>query len=169
MTTNYNSTANQTIKAQFVQREVYTNVGSMVEYILSKSHEEMDENIPFTWDDVENYYPDNEDEIEEIQERIDNLEELDEITEDVEIEIEQLQEKIEELEEEQESPTEIYEWHVVSNWLCEKLAEKGECVISHENLWGRCCTGQAILLDSVISEICHDLKILEGQENDWSK
>lgn len=48
---------------------------------------------------------------------------------------------------------EIYEYWIVSNWLIEKLADKGEAIIRHENIWCRTTTGQAILLDSVIREI----------------
>ena len=35
-------------------------------------------------------------------------------------------------------------------------------------VWGRCTTGQAILLDGVITRICADMGILEGQEYAWS-
>ena len=35
-------------------------------------------------------------------------------------------------------------------------------------VWGRATTGQAILLDGVISEICSDMEILEGQANEWN-
>jgi len=65
-------------------------------------------------------------------------------------------------------PQEIFQWFIVSEYLSNKLLEKGEVVIPHENIWGRGCCGQAILLDSVISEICHDMEILEGQKYEWS-
>lgn len=177
MSRDYNSSKNQSIKAKFVEREVYCNVNSMVEYILSKGYE--DPNAPFTMDDVENIYTDNseeidkaneerEKEIEENQELFDN-EEISEFTYDLNEEQinNKYDEQIEELEREQEEPNEVYEWWMVSNWLCDKLKEKGKVVLSDENIWGRCTTGQAILLDHVISEICEDLQILEGQKYEW--
>lgn len=64
---------------------------------------------------------------------------------------------------------EALEHWIVSNWLGDKLKEKGEMVgeLFDFDIWGRTCSGQAILLDSVISEICSDLEILEGQRNEW--
>lgn len=50
---------------------------------------------------------------------------------------------------------EILEWWLVSNWLIERLEDEGEPVLKTDygNWWGRTCTGQAILLDSVIEKI----------------
>lgn len=65
---------------------------------------------------------------------------------------------------------EAYEWWFVSDYLAEKLAEHGEMVIQgYHNVWGRGCSGQAILLDWVIGKIAEEMEILEGMENDWSK
>ncbi|KAK2245412.1 hypothetical protein XC29_00725 [Clostridioides difficile] len=75
---------------------------------------------------------------------------------------------IEELECEQDEPHEIYEFWIVSEWLCNKLKELGEVVIPSENIWGRGCTGQSISLDYVISKICEDMEILEGQKYEWT-
>ena len=63
----------------------------------------------------------------------------------------------------------VYEWWMVSSYLLEKLKEKGCPIIDNENIWGRTTTGQAILLDYVITEICAEMKILQGQENSWEK
>jgi hypothetical protein len=66
--------------------------------------------------------------------------------------------------------TEIYEHWIVTEWLAAKLESKGEKITRDffgMTIWGRGCTGQAILLDSVISGICSDLEILEGQRNEW--
>ena len=73
--------------------------------------------------------------------------------------------------ESEKEPQEVYEWWFVSEWLFEKLKEQGEVVIDsrYGYLWGRCTTGQAILLDGVIGRIAENLEILEGQKNDWSK
>ena len=72
-------------------------------------------------------------------------------------------------EEYEEEMQEIFEWYLVSSFLIDDLAEKGEPVIRHENLWGRTCTGQAVLLDHVISEICEEKEILHEQKYDWTK
>ena len=56
---------------------------------------------------------------------------------------------------------EVMEWWQVSPMLCKKLEEKGEAVISHMNYWGRCTTGQRIMLDEVIEEIAEDLELLK--------
>ncbi len=63
----------------------------------------------------------------------------------------------------------IYEWMHVSNWLHDRLREKWVPVWNDGRvyLWGRTSTGQAILFDNVISEICNDMEILEGQKNEW--
>lgn len=65
----------------------------------------------------------------------------------------------------------VFEWWEVKSWLADELYQLGECVIRNgcNNYWGRTTTGQAILLDYVISRIADDMEILEGQENDWSK
>ena len=64
---------------------------------------------------------------------------------------------------------ESYEFWIVSEHLARKLKEKGEMVDEFMGLtvWGRCCSGQAILLDYVISQICNDMEILKGQKYEW--
>ena len=54
---------------------------------------------------------------------------------------------------------EVYEHWVVSDWLQRKLAEKGEITgdLCGLTIWGRCCTGQSMVLDSVIQEITREL------------
>jgi hypothetical protein len=66
---------------------------------------------------------------------------------------------------------EAYEHWIVTSWFADKLKEKGEIVgeLLNWHIWGRCTTGQAILLDSVIEQIASDMEILPGQKNDWSK
>ena len=54
---------------------------------------------------------------------------------------------------------EALEHWAVSDWLAERLAEKGEAVSRDFyglNVWGRTCSGQAIALDSVILEILRE-------------
>ena len=50
---------------------------------------------------------------------------------------------------------EPYEWWRVSQYLCDKLNERGEPVIDNEygQWWGRTCTGQSIILDGTIQRI----------------
>lgn len=66
---------------------------------------------------------------------------------------------------------EAYEHWIVDKRLGEKLEEHGEMVIFDflglECIWGRTCTGQAILLDHVIGEIAEEMEILEGQKYEW--
>ena len=53
---------------------------------------------------------------------------------------------------------EIYEFWSVSDWLYDKLKEKGEIVFEclDFNVWGRQATGQAIKLDDVIQKIAEE-------------
>lgn len=68
-------------------------------------------------------------------------------------------------------PKEIYEWWIVSNFLCKELRKQDEAVIEWGNncYWGRTCTGQAIMLDHVISVICEEMEILDGQKYSWAE
>lgn len=64
---------------------------------------------------------------------------------------------------------EVYEHWIVSDWLAELLEEKGESVERDFYgliVWGRCCTGQAILLDRVICDI-YDETV--GADEPWRK
>ena len=64
---------------------------------------------------------------------------------------------------------EICEWIHVSNLLHDRLRVKGHPVWNDDKVyvWGRTTTGQAILFDDVIAEICNDMEIFEGQKNEW--
>jgi hypothetical protein len=52
-------------------------------------------------------------------------------------------------------PREVFEWWLVSRWLCEKLRELGEVVLDNDYgyWWGRCTTGQAIIADGVLQHV----------------
>lgn len=55
-----------------------------------------------------------------------------------------------------DAENEVYEHWLVSEWLAAKLEEKGEAIerdFYGLTIWGRCGTGQAILLDRVICDI----------------
>ena len=64
---------------------------------------------------------------------------------------------------------EIFEWWLVSDFMLVKLLEQDECILETEcgSRWGRCATGQAILLDYSTSKICFDMEILDGQKYEW--
>ena len=156
------SVVNQKIKSQFVSKHVYCNVTSMTEYILKRSWEDRD--APFSWDDVENRMNDSVDDAQDWGESNLDKKELKVFNKlDGEDKIEYAKNNGWEPE-----YREVYEWWMVDGWLCEMLQQNGECVIDSEAIWGRCTTGQAILLDYVITKICADLEILEGQRNSWA-
>lgn len=144
----------------FVSREVCTCQTHIVEYVLKKSWE--DSEAPFSWDDVENYYVDNSEEIEELKDKL-----FEDILTDEEID--EIEEQIEELENEQDNPQEVYEWWEVTSWFAEKLKAHNEVVISdygYGGYWGRCTTGQAIWLDGIIMEIADELGMLDKYKDE---
>lgn len=55
----------------------------------------------------------------------------------------------------QDNPAEVVEWWRVSRWLCDQLRAIGEVVIDNEygEWWGRCTTGQGMLMDGVLQRI----------------
>ena len=67
-------------------------------------------------------------------------------------------------------PQEIFEWWIVTGFFYGKLKAKGHPVLEWGNnyYWGRCTTGQAIMMDGVISEICAEMEILDGQKYSWA-
>jgi hypothetical protein len=151
------SSKSQDIKRKFVEREVIANVNSMVSYILQNKGTD----APFSYDDIENLYI-------PVCPECGNKEKMTEKENkkgDTIYKCNYCKKTF--TEEPDTEPQEVYEWWMVSGWLCGLLQEKGEVIIESESIWGRCTTGQAILLDGVISDICKDLEILEGQKNEW--
>jgi hypothetical protein len=61
--------------------------------------------------------------------------------------------------EDNQQPQEILEWWLVSPWLSKKLLMEGEPVLDNEYgiWWGRCASGQAIVMDYVIQKIYDDV------------
>lgn len=185
-----NSTTNQHIKGKFVEREVMACVSSLVEYVLSKS-QEGDRDAPFTIDDVENFYSypeyygtyaDFDGGTEE--QRDAEVERLSELFDEKESEVPQpgkeqdqqdelslIDQEMQDLKDLESEPQEVFEWWLVTDWLYNKLKVQGEVVIDDGWLhyWGRCCSGQAILLDHVIGVIAADMGILDGQEHSWAE
>jgi len=173
-----NSTTNQNIKSRFINQHVLCNVNTMTEFIISRSYEG-DDNTPFTFEDIENYYSypeyngkhvqfgggteeDRSNELEAAKELLNTFEE-----QEKEEEASELENEIQELEDLESEAQEVFEWWKVSNYLLEKLKALGHPVIEEENIWGRCTTGQAILLDYSITQISAEMEILEGQPNSW--
>lgn len=191
-----NDGQNQDIKGQFVGKHVYCNVGSLCEYIIGKGFE--DSNAPFTIDDIDNFYTypsweqtvqgelldfaggsqNDKDEflkeferLEEESQTLLDAEEISEATHDANLaQISSAKGEFEDATIDMEG-SEIFEWWAVSEFLYRKLKEKNHCVVDAGSchVWGRCTTGQAILLDSVITHVCAEMEILEGQENSWAK
>jgi hypothetical protein len=162
---NFNSRKNQEIKGEFVQREVLTNASQMI-YELQQNGCMQDEILELFYSEpdydqaLENYlYSLNEEETTSLLVRYDveNTSELDpeQVCNDLNLDYEYL---------------EPYEFWIVSDRLGEQLKEKGQIVVEFLGftVWGRLTTGQAILLDHVISQICNDMEILEGQKYSWA-
>lgn len=162
----YNSIANQDVKEQLVRREVIYCVSSLMWELKSNLIEGWEEEIydafqsdpdyeeaaaQLGWESSQ-YGFSNEDEISE-------ADDWDELCEERDIE---------------PYCSEIYEHWIVTDFLARKLEEQGEKILwdfMGLTIWGRTCSGQAILLDYSIGRIAEGMKILEGQENHqyWRK
>lgn len=132
-----------------VAREVHARVSTMAEFILNASSLRDDGSVtdpPFSWDDVENQYDEK------------TCESCGGVRDEEESYCETCDAPT------PAQPNDIYEWWIVSPWLLAKLKAEGEPVIEHEQLWGRCTSGQAIALDSVISKIQRATQYGEGAE-----
>lgn len=164
--TDFNSLTNQEIKSKFVQREVLACFSYEMDSILKASSEGVKSDLP-TFDDIENLYSyhcpncGEDTGTNDLKDLYDD-EGSYKCTSCKASEIERLWDS--ELQE-------VYEWWIVSKFLYKKLKAKGHPVLEWGNnyYWGRCTTGQAILFDGVISDICSEMGILEGQQYDWSK
>jgi len=190
---NENSSVNQDIKSKLVARDVYCHVGSLMEdrgeefhvgSLMEDRGEEFQEELyacdNFSLIRDHNYTLDGEDKwfsgssserdelVTELEEKRD---ELDPKSKDYDEKFEMYLNAIEALNDAEEESAEIYEWWAVSSWLAGKLQAEGEVIYEAglTQVWGRQSSGQAILLDGVISDIAKGMCILEGQENDWSK
>ncbi len=136
----------QGLLSDFVSRFVFTCQSSLIDDLLKRDI--------FNYEDVENFYE------YRCPECGGNMAEVSEAdTDDIEIiwKCENCKHKQEE-EPEQEAQ-EIYEWWLCSNWLISQLRKHGEPILTNDfgEWWGRTCTGQAILLDSVIEEIYDEI------------
>lgn len=160
---------------EFVEREVYCNVSGLVEYILRKGNNVDD--TPFSIDDIQNpmecaefkfndtwFRLSNEVEINQWRELqmeiIDRQFEKGEISQETHDstvnEIDKFCEYADEITSEYQ---EVSEYWIVSPWLIQKLCERHEVVIMSEQIWGRCTTGQSIMIDDVIQDIVKEYVI----------
>jgi len=140
---------------EIVSREVYINQNFLIEKLLKKGIINIEE--------IDNYYIDNSEKLEELENELEELEnELEELENKSEEELKKINKKIEELktskeelEEEQEIPQEILEWWAVSEWFAQKLEKQNEPIINNEYgiWWGRTISGQSIFMDFVIRKI----------------
>lgn len=114
-----------------------------------------------------NGYIDNSEEIEELQEKLDDLLELFKNTDDpttekeIENQIDQLQEEIEELQEEQDNQREIFQYYIIDDRLAEILQEWTDEIVYYVPLldiyvWG--ITHWGTSWDYVLTNIKIDLK-----------
>lgn len=170
--TDYNSIENQEIKSQFVKREVLTCFSYEMDEILKASNYLPSHIMPKitlpSWDDIENAYEDicpkcGSDDVYKVLEA-DKPSANDDCFECGSCGILQENEQLE------SQPREIFEWWIVTEYLYNKLKAQGQPVLEWGNncYWGRCTSGQAILLDHVISVICEEMEILDGQKYSWS-
>jgi len=161
----YDSIVNQDIKQKLVSREVIHCASTMMYNIREciEFQQETDElfGVPDYYSALEVYlYELDEEETQGLLDNYDveSIEDLDpeEVCSDLNLEYDY---------------ADIFEYWIVTNWLGEKLKKHGESVAEFLGftIWGRQTSGQAILLDDVISRIAYDMGILEGQERDWSK
>lgn len=180
---NGNNNVNQEIKGKFINQHVNMCLSYLMEELF-KASQYVDRNtadLP-NYEDVENlyFYPEyngthaqfDGGSYEELQTEIERLKDLMlECTEDKDDIISQIEDEIQALEDLESEPQEVYEWWAVSEYLFEKLKAQGAPVLEYANMyiWGRCTTGQAILLDYAITKICAEMEILEGQSNSWAK
>ena len=164
----YNSSENQSIKSDFVNREVYCCASSLI-YQLREDGHYTDEIMEFSLkdelreedlkDEIREYYKKELKEYlkdrftEETSLEVLDTEELKDLADDLNIDIDNFIE-----------PEEALEHWIISDWLADKLEAYGELITKDFlglTIWGRTCSGQAIMLDYVISQICNDLDMLK--------
>ncbi|MEM8527631.1 MAG: hypothetical protein AAGG68_23520 [Bacteroidota bacterium] len=132
---------------RIINREIYANQSSLVFEVLLNEHD--------LYGEIENQY----------DESLSRIEEY--LIHEAEIE----EQSIAELDEQERrelayekgfspEPHKIYEWHLISNWLANKLRLSDEPILdtNYGTWWGRTCTGQAISLDGIIQQIVSTLK-----------
>lgn len=179
---NYNGIETQRALDIETNKDFLGLANDVIEYILSCNDYE---NAPFTYDDIENMYVDNSEEIEVIENKIELIEEfidnteqdyidsvckkLDKKHENAQNKLEQLEQEKSDLEDEQDEPQEVMQWFKVSGWLFRQLQERGAVVLESpcSYYWGRCSFGQSVTLDSVIQDCYKDnINVIEAMKKD---
>lgn len=169
-----NSIANQNIKKSFVNQNVFNCVTTIVEFILQESSTNID--APFNYSEMERfYYQDGEGKVYTERQRDQQIkdwaQELTSITADPAslVRKSELEYLIADLELAHSTAIEICDWWMVSDHLAEFLRKYDEAVITDDMqncYWGRTEAGQPIMADRVITKICLELEILQGQQNE---
>lgn len=191
----FESSVDRSIKEKFVGIHVLANVNTMVRELIEARKYDIDlgfdlfEGItPTGYSEhfKKNLYQDEaEEKIEELENKIEDIESIIEFYESDILQnknisnkkivtgnalIDKLQEIKDELETmDFENYPKVFEYYLVSDYLANKLKEKNNIIVTDYNnpIWGRETSGQTILFDAVISEICYEMEILEGQQNSW--
>lgn len=153
---NYHSSENQRILGKLAEREIIMNASKLINDLLKIGK--------IDYDDIENYY-------------IFVCPECGEQETDPEKQFEKIEDQYHcsyckaTFDDWDSQPQEVLEWWFVNEYLYDKLRTKDEAVIDSDygHLWGRCGSGQAILLDNVIGEIAEDMEILDGQKYSWDE
>lgn len=143
--------------SNYVKNEILVNQSHLVEDLLSKGM--------LNFEDIKNYYiykVDNKltdsyeemsyDQFEEYKENVqDKINELEEAGEDAS----EWKSHLEEMEDLESTPQEVLEWWVVTDWFKEQLLKENEPILEsdYETWWGRTTSGQAITMDGVIRAI----------------
>lgn len=134
------------VKERIVSKEIWCCDSALMEMLLTVnsivSHGDFNES--FNWyEDIENlYYTD--DEIIALYGEVDD---------------EHREEVIQNCRDDGTDMKEIYEWWRISDWLAAKLRQYNEPILENDygTWWGRTCTGQAIVLDEVMTAIARDV------------
>ncbi len=137
---------------KIVRDDIYCNVDSFVRYILQKSSG--DDNAPISYDDLENETPDldgmTKKELKSILREECGWDNDDWKGMDHNDLVSACQDNYE--------VGEVYEYWAISDWLYNKLKNRGQIVIdAYPQIWGRQATGQAIVLDEIIRSIAKDI------------
>ena len=160
-----NSARDQQIKRKFVEEEVFANISDLADNLFDYDGERYASFYEFeNWNNVECPY---------CGEMTDDFE-LTDYTDECGNEVymcpncDHLMSNKEYWNAKDNEP-EIYEYYIVSSYLGKLLKDHGEIVLERMMgwIWGRQCTGQSIMLDNVIDEICEEREILEGQSYEW--
>jgi len=162
-----NSVVNQEIKNSFVGREVLACFSYEMQSVLNAEGTRSKEYPLPTYEDIENAYEDicpkcgSSDIYKSPDQNVPNSDCFQCGSCDVVLPNDELESQ----------PKEIFEWWIVTEYLYKALKARGQAVLAWGNnyYWGRETTGQAILLDGIISSICEEMEILNGQKYSWAK